>query len=127
MGWTYWPARLEVDGKAEYRELDDGPRPGHNWYQVSIWITIMPWVKVFVHNFYLVIDQIITAPPSNNDLARGFLLNPSNPIKRQFTFNIYTGSVSLPEIVNAYIVLEAGVRRGKRAIKKPVTLTRHIL
>ncbi len=37
---------LEVNGTAEYRELDYGSRPSHHWYQTNIWITIMPWVEV---------------------------------------------------------------------------------
>lgn len=135
VSWSPWPAKLEVNKDVTYLDQLLG-QPNVHWYEGSVEIAIIPWITINIHDFYVQLEidgeqDRITLSTSIEDvhsnsikvaIGKGYRLEPSKPIgPKQFTFNLMTQKgQTVPTI--GLVVLEAGIRRGKFAIRKYITL-----
>ena len=123
-----WPVRLTVIGNGWYWSI------GTRWYRASVELEIIPWVRTLVNSFFLEIDIQgidVIAHPSHfggptglieNRIDSGYVLDAKHPIRRSIYFDIMPKEdIDIP-VLTGFLVLEAGRRTGKRAMRKCVSL-----
>lgn len=130
MSWSPWPAQLRVDKKVEYWRIKES----YNGlaYVAFITITIVPWVRIMIDDFYLqmkIEGETVTVCPKEivrmgDDRViprKGFWLRPNNPIgPTAFRFVFSAETSQIPSY--AYIILECGIRKGRFPIRKRIDL-----
>jgi len=123
-----WPVRLTVLGKGLFSVV------GTKWYRASIELEIRPWIRTLINGFYLEVlihDGCIIANPSHSGgptgliedrIASGYVLEPKHPIRRSIYFDFMPKEEIDAPVLNGFVVLEAGKRTGKHAMRKCVSL-----
>ena len=106
------------------------------YYKGIVQMTITPRIRITIHDFYIKIGvngslfrkglsiglRDENGEVRNTDIGKGYVLNPSTPIVgNDFNFGIMTAVDAVIGPV-ADIILEAGIRRGRWAIRKQVLL-----
>ena len=134
MSYTPWPVKLEVTHKGNFISRNLG-EPKVYWYTAIVEMAIRPYVVVDVYDFCLKLfirgewvraDLGVRLEPSSPRIARGYILRPEVPLgltKMYFEFMVKEQEIAAFSI-DGLVVLEAGLRKGRFAIRKAILLNR---